>query len=404
MVSPKRTVKKQPEDRLAQLLATLEARSKLLAFFFGLCFVAVLLALAIWFPNPTPFQYTVFRITLALAAAGVAGVIPGMIRLKIQPGTALLIHAGGALAVFVIVYLLAPAPIGSELPIENAKKEVKTALAGRKEKQIVLIDNNQSGNIQINNYGLTKEQFKAMLKKQLEKLEEKKQNVDAVRGVFFEQQINELQKQLDNVQESYGSQLERLEIADEAVDYQNIVFSSTDNQIEKDSLVYGNVIPRQKPKNTKLKTRVVEVQQKTRDVLSEAVYNTTYYIFGKKVSFRNTKDDSLKLYCNRCQGRLRTTIRCNGKRFTPNAEWEQVYAEEVCLLHDDGRIRFCNELRVPGSVKKNYVCFNDDQTPFVFMPGNEWKLLDGSDKVCAEKIIDSDVINPIEISSLDIDW
>jgi hypothetical protein len=49
-----------------------------------------------------------------LAAAGVAGVIPGMIRLKAQPGTALLIHAGGALAVFVMVYLLAPAALPPE--------------------------------------------------------------------------------------------------------------------------------------------------------------------------------------------------------------------------------------------------------------------------------------------------
>ncbi len=61
------------------MLAVLEARTKLLAFFFGLCFVAALLVLAVWFPSSTPFQHTVFRITLALAAAGVAGVIPGMI-------------------------------------------------------------------------------------------------------------------------------------------------------------------------------------------------------------------------------------------------------------------------------------------------------------------------------------
>ncbi|WP_420208412.1 hypothetical protein [Candidatus Electronema sp. JC] len=47
------------EDRLAQLLAVLEARTKLLAFFFGLCFVAAALVLAL----------------------SAAGVIPGMIRL-----------------------------------------------------------------------------------------------------------------------------------------------------------------------------------------------------------------------------------------------------------------------------------------------------------------------------------
>ena len=107
MAAPKKTTSAPPEDRLAQLLAVLDAHTKLLAFFFGLCFVAALLVLAVWFSEPTPFQYTVFRIVLALAAAGVAGVIPGMIRLKAQPGAALLIHAGGALAVFVMVYLFA---------------------------------------------------------------------------------------------------------------------------------------------------------------------------------------------------------------------------------------------------------------------------------------------------------
>lgn len=125
MPPPKRTVENQPEGKLAQVLATLEARTKLLAFFFGLCFVAALLVLAIWFPKPTPFQYTVFRITLALAASGVAGVIPGMIRLKVQPGAVLLIHAGGALAVFVIVYLLAPAALPSESPAGDTKKSGK---------------------------------------------------------------------------------------------------------------------------------------------------------------------------------------------------------------------------------------------------------------------------------------
>lgn len=82
------------KDSLAQLLAVLESRATLLAFFFGLCFVAALLVLAIWFPQPPAFQYTVFRSMLALAAAGVAGIIPGMIRLTVKQGTAQLIQAG----------------------------------------------------------------------------------------------------------------------------------------------------------------------------------------------------------------------------------------------------------------------------------------------------------------------
>ena len=112
------------------MLAVLEANTTLLAFFFGLSFVSALLVLAIWFPQPTPFQYTVFRITLALAAAGIAGIIPGMIRLTVNPGTALLIHAGGALAVFVMVYLFAPARLQMEQPAppvsSNAVEEISS--------------------------------------------------------------------------------------------------------------------------------------------------------------------------------------------------------------------------------------------------------------------------------------
>lgn len=132
MTNPEKKTKTPPDGELAHVLAVLKANTILLAFFFGLCFVAALLVLAVWFPEPTAFQYTVFRITLALAAAGIAGVIPGMIRLKMQPGAMLIIHAGGALAVFVIVYLFAPAALPPEQPAppspppkEKPEKRVK---------------------------------------------------------------------------------------------------------------------------------------------------------------------------------------------------------------------------------------------------------------------------------------
>jgi hypothetical protein len=78
---------------------------RFLAFGFGIVFVVVLIILAIRFPNPTPFQYTVFRIVLALAAGGVAGMIPGFLTVEISKW----LRAGGALAVFVIVYFYSPA-------------------------------------------------------------------------------------------------------------------------------------------------------------------------------------------------------------------------------------------------------------------------------------------------------
>jgi hypothetical protein len=74
------------------------------AFVFGIVFVGVLLGIAVLFPNPTPFQYTVFRIVLALASAGIAAMIPGF--LHVEVGTA--VRAGGAIAVFVVVYFFSP--------------------------------------------------------------------------------------------------------------------------------------------------------------------------------------------------------------------------------------------------------------------------------------------------------
>jgi hypothetical protein len=80
---------------------------KILVFIFGLTFVIVLLLVALAVPNPTDFQLFVFRIVLALAAAGVAALIPGF--LNIESKTALYaVRAGGALGVFLLIYLVNP--------------------------------------------------------------------------------------------------------------------------------------------------------------------------------------------------------------------------------------------------------------------------------------------------------
>jgi hypothetical protein len=78
-----------------------------LAAAFGVVFIAVLIVIAITIPNPTPLQYLVFRITLALAAGGVAAVIPGILDVRIPN----FVTAGGALAVFIIVYFYSPADL-----------------------------------------------------------------------------------------------------------------------------------------------------------------------------------------------------------------------------------------------------------------------------------------------------
>lgn len=79
----------------------------MISLVFGVVFVIVLLVIAFLKPNPTGFQYTVFRIVLALAGCGVVAVAPGFIEVKFGKW----LRAGGALAVFAVIYFCAPAMV-----------------------------------------------------------------------------------------------------------------------------------------------------------------------------------------------------------------------------------------------------------------------------------------------------
>jgi len=83
---------------------------KIFAVSCGAVLVVTMLVLAIMIPEPKPFQYLIFRIIIAVAIAGVASTIPGFIRLDINKW----LHAGGAMAVFAIVYFYNPASLVSK--------------------------------------------------------------------------------------------------------------------------------------------------------------------------------------------------------------------------------------------------------------------------------------------------
>lgn len=85
---------------------------KKVATAFGIAGVIVMLILAIFFPRPTAFQYTVFRIILALAGAGVGATIPGLLDVNVSGA----IRASGAIGVFVIVYFFSPARLVTDVP------------------------------------------------------------------------------------------------------------------------------------------------------------------------------------------------------------------------------------------------------------------------------------------------
>lgn len=105
-----------------------KAQQRLYAFVFGVVFVVAMLVLAIFIPNPTAFQYTVFRIVLALAAGGVVAMFPGFITAQVANS----VRAGGALAVFVVVYFFSPASlVKSEKEIEIDKPLVRRVIGNQ---------------------------------------------------------------------------------------------------------------------------------------------------------------------------------------------------------------------------------------------------------------------------------
>lgn len=89
-------------------------------FAFGVLFVSLILIFAVAVPQPSVFQYDVFKVVLALAAAGVAAFIPGLLVIEV----AAWIRAGGAMAVFVVVYFYSPATA----VVDSNYREIKPKL------------------------------------------------------------------------------------------------------------------------------------------------------------------------------------------------------------------------------------------------------------------------------------
>src|SRR4051812_16442560 len=79
-----------------------------LAYVFGCSAVAAVLWLAFRTDNLTDQQFQILRIVLALAGGGVGAVVPGILDLTLNAGTKLALRAGGALAVFVVLYFWSP--------------------------------------------------------------------------------------------------------------------------------------------------------------------------------------------------------------------------------------------------------------------------------------------------------
>jgi hypothetical protein len=142
---------------MAQPGKKIEAQTweKIAAFAFGVVFLGIMLALAVFIPEPTDYQFFIFRVALALAAAGIGAVVPGFLHVEWKPKSKYMpyIRAGGAIALFLIIYQLNP-------PALMSVEEITVGDNGT-----VQIENvGNVGNIEriIQNYGVSDDRFQAI--------------------------------------------------------------------------------------------------------------------------------------------------------------------------------------------------------------------------------------------------
>ncbi|WP_167595217.1 hypothetical protein [Collimonas pratensis] len=89
---------------------------RILSVIIGIVVVTAIVVLAIIFPNPTPWQQFVFRGCLAVGVAALASLVPGFLNVNASLkgwGSYFTIMAGGALAIFVLIWLSSPPALSS---------------------------------------------------------------------------------------------------------------------------------------------------------------------------------------------------------------------------------------------------------------------------------------------------
>ncbi len=107
------------------------------AAIFGVCFISILLGFTVIFPEPTASQYATYKTVLALSAAGVGAILPGLIRIEL-PLPTVAVRASGAIALFVVVFFFTP-PAPQPLPNAIESKTTPNQVINGDEKIIIKI-------------------------------------------------------------------------------------------------------------------------------------------------------------------------------------------------------------------------------------------------------------------------
>ncbi|MBY5637695.1 hypothetical protein HFO39_23485 [Rhizobium leguminosarum] len=77
-----------------------------------------------FFPNPTPAQYSIFRIVLALAGSGLSALIVGELGVQISGINGVRLQATAGIAVLVLLFFFSPASLVVNEPLVAASKLV----------------------------------------------------------------------------------------------------------------------------------------------------------------------------------------------------------------------------------------------------------------------------------------
>lgn len=103
---------------------------KTAVFVFGVVFIIIILYMVSNNPTPTEAEFFVYRLVMALSAAGVGALLPGFLKLDISLSAQSGIRAGGALALFASVWFVNPADFGVKVipPKEKAAIIIKQFL------------------------------------------------------------------------------------------------------------------------------------------------------------------------------------------------------------------------------------------------------------------------------------
>lgn len=96
-----------------------------IGFRVGIAGALVMLLLAVFIPSPTPFQYFVFRVVLALSAAGFAGGLTGFLNLRVKYQAVAIAATGGFAVLYMVYRWNPPALIFSTEPTDVAEAERK---------------------------------------------------------------------------------------------------------------------------------------------------------------------------------------------------------------------------------------------------------------------------------------